>query len=91
MPKDEWANNRKPKRERDQWRPKKPKKAILERQRKILRDRLMTAEAPLWFGKYQGVKIKDIPRDYLRWMLDNLSPNGERMKAVLEFLRAYLT
>ncbi len=34
------------------------------------------------FGRYKGCSIKDLPRDYLNWMLENVELRGSLLKAL---------
>ena len=53
--------------------------------------RLCSPDTKLWFGKYNGRKIREIPRSYLQWLLDaDPGTNHWRMDAVRGFLRGYL-
>jgi uncharacterized protein (DUF3820 family) len=89
MPKDEWkiAKNRDIGRKASSGRTlpisKKAKAASIKR--------LCSPDTKLWFGRYNGRKIREIPRSYLQWLLD-AEPGTKhwRMEAVRGFLRGYL-
>ena len=38
------------------------------------------------FGKYQGEKIEDVPRDYLKWISNNLDLYGDLREAIFDEL-----
>lgn len=48
-----------------------------------------TSKDTLWFGKYKGVKLSEIPHSYLDWMLSNKDFNwaGEKNKKRIESIK----
>jgi len=50
----------------------------------------VSADSVLWFGVFRGVKIKNAPPSYLRWLAENLYPNGKEMTDLFSFLVGYL-
>jgi uncharacterized protein (DUF3820 family) len=38
------------------------------------------------FGKFQGVEIEDIPKDYLQWVANNLDLYGDLREAIFDVL-----
>jgi exodeoxyribonuclease X len=39
--------------------------------------------SPMPFGKHKGTKLKDLPSDYVRWLTENLDPDGWIVQALL--------
>ena len=53
-----------------------------------------TSDLVLWFGQYRGYMVKEVPSDYLRWLLDCEPPEGDvrhRWKNLQSLLERYLT
>jgi len=48
------------------------------------------ASSKLWFGKHKGKAIRDIPRDYLEWLVKQPEPTSWRLKRLRGFLVGYL-
>jgi len=45
----------------------------------------------LWFGKHRDVAIKNVPIQYLQWLVNNSQPaKSDRVTALCKFLRSYL-
>jgi uncharacterized protein (DUF3820 family) len=38
------------------------------------------------FGKFQGVEIEDIPKEYLQWVANNLDLYGDLREAIFDEL-----
>jgi len=43
-------------------------------------------EREIYFGKHKGKKLVDVPKDYLRWTLDNVDLSGGLRKNIIEVL-----
>lgn len=45
----------------------------------------------LWFGRHKDKEIREVPLDYLRWLVNASSPTDNwRMRGLCEFLKTYL-
>ena len=47
------------------------------------RDRELTPEDPMPFGKHQGTPIGDLPGDYIDWLLENIE-DGPVLRCIEE-------
>jgi hypothetical protein len=45
-------------------------------------------ETPIWFGQYQGTKLRDLPPSYRRW-LANVTSADPTIQHLARFLRSY--
>lgn len=46
-------------------------------------------ETPMPFGKHRGLRMQDVPAEYLLWLLDENSPRGAEgrdRKALLDYI-----
>jgi uncharacterized protein (DUF3820 family) len=103
MPRDDWAKasrkdaakrgvkNSLPvsgKKKRRRRRDRKDKKVLAET---IARKRLSSENTILWFGKHKGMRVGDIPRGYLWWLVQNHDQGRSwQMDMLCTFLQDYL-
>ncbi len=60
----------------------------------ILRKRLQSPTTKLWFGKFAGRQIQDIPADYLHWLATTFAEGrqfDQRMQLLVDGIRRYLS
>lgn len=46
-------------------------------------------DTPMPFGKHRGLRMQDVPAEYLLWLLDENSPRGNEgrdRKALLDYI-----
>lgn len=87
MPRDDWARAKAKDAARRRVRPTK----MSGKAKAASIRRLASPETKLWFGKHKGRKVREIPRDYLLWLLNTESDRKHwRMEALKGFLRGYV-
>jgi uncharacterized protein (DUF3820 family) len=99
MPRDEWARaNARAKygqappaepRKKRSHRGKAHDDQAIDREPEIVASR-MTPDTVLWFGKYQGKRIADAPRDYLQWVTTMGTDNWRIRGLIYWLLYVYL-
>ena len=43
----------------------------------------VSLDSPMPFGKHKGTKLRDLPADYVQWLIENLDPGGWVIEALL--------
>lgn len=95
MPRDDWAKARakdaarKGRQGVSTRKRKNVKRSQSLRQTQVMRDRLESWDARMWFGKFNGRKLRDCQRWYLDF-LTTLEPTSERIRMIVSFLRSEL-
>ena len=98
MPKDDWAKAKRKERGAQAARDgsalyikKKAEKKRKSRHRNRKDKKRLTSNSKLWFGKYRGTAICDIPPSYLAWIVEHCQPASTKQMAKLQqYLSAYL-
>jgi len=100
MPRDDWDKAKirakfgpvRPKKKRGNGQATKLRKARRSLQRDLIAVSLcFSTSSKLWFGKYRDLKIGDVPREYLHWVVDSHVPNLYwRMDGLVLFLKRFL-
>jgi uncharacterized protein (DUF3820 family) len=93
MPKDDWKSARDKDTGRRAKRAKRDasrstKKRLNDQQIAVMAKRICQPETALWFGKYKGIRICDLPESYRRW-LAQLQPTPGPMTHLVHYLRSY--
>jgi len=89
MPKDDWLKARNKQKSKKNAKRTGPR-GMSKEAKEACTERLSKPETKLWFGKHKGMMVKDVPREYLRWLANQDNHRNWRMKTLVAYIRGYL-
>ena len=90
MPKDDWGKARAKDAVRRARRDRPPRKRG-RRPATLPKTNAWNPNSVLWFGRYRGTPVCNVPRSYLLWLASQPACLSWQINALCEYLRRYLT